>query len=228
MAEEASTGASSAGDHRGAFPAERATVFESIPVKNQPTLFDDENNTSVWTAQRKAIDYKRIRYESQFWPKWFRDEPKYLASCYPEAKHFDEETWKWYGRSTPRPRDGIMRCNVPYLQNAGGGIYENNCFRGKWFLAPAYHEDAGCPKHLSPKEYSDMQWFGKEITMMLRHHYSSEKCPDGATFEAEKLARICTKTSQWEVTVKTLWQLMQEGQGNTKARVMILLACDEA
>ncbi|MDP7559268.1 MAG: hypothetical protein QF745_01845, partial [Planctomycetota bacterium] len=228
MVEGVSTEASSARDHRGAFPAERATVLEPIPITNLPALFQDENDSRIWTAQRVAVDYKRLRYESQFWPKWFRDEPKFLASCYPDAKYFDTKKWKWHGPSTPSPRDGHMRCNVPYLLNAGGGMYRNGCHRGKWFQAPAYHEDAGCPRHLTPKEYSDTQRFGQKITMKLRHRYAKEKCPDGATFEAEKLAWICSKAFGWRVTVKTLWQLVQEGQGNTKARVMILLACDEA
>ncbi len=73
-----------------------------------------------------------------------------------------------------------------------------------------------------------MEWYGREITTMLRHHYCDQKCPDGATFEAEKLARICSERFQWPVSVRTLWQLAQEGQGNTKARVMILVATDEA
>ena len=161
MTEGTGTGASSSGDHQGAFPAEQATVLEPIPVKNRPILFTDENDLAVWNTQRKGVDYDRLRYESKFWPKWYKDENKTLVDHFPEAKFFDEKRWLWYGQTTPKPRDGILRCNVPYLLNAGGGVYHNACYRGKWFLAPAHPEDCGCPEYMSSKDYADMEWYGR-------------------------------------------------------------------
>ena len=174
---------------------------EPIPVKNRPILFTDENNPDVWNAQRKGVDYDRLRKESKFWPKWYKEMNKTLVDHFPEAKFFDEKRWLWYGKSTPRPRDGILRCNTPYLLNSAGGIYENACYRGKWFLAPAHPEDSGCPTYMTPKDYADMEWYGRQITTMLRHHYCEMECPDGATFDAEKLARICSKQFHWPVSV---------------------------
>ena len=110
------------------------------------------------------------------------------------------------------------------MLNAGAGVYKNACPMGKWFLAPAHPEGSGCPDYMTPKDYADMEWYGRQVMRMLRHLYYERKYPDGATFDAEDLARVCTRQFRWPVSVRTVWQLVQEGQGDSKARAMVLIA----
>ena len=149
---------------------------------------------------------------------------KSLVDHYPEAKWFDKKRRIWYGESTAEPVDGILRLNTPYMLNCAEGVYENACPMGKWFIAPAHPEGSGCPSYMKPRQYAEMENYGRQVTQMLRHRYYDKKYNDGATMDANELASICTRQFRWPVSVRGLWQLAQEGQGDTKARVMVLIA----
>ncbi len=69
-----------------------------------------------------------------------------------------------------------------------------------------------------------METYGRKITQMLRHRYRDKKYNDGATMNPDVLASICTSQFDWPVSVRGLWQIAQEGQGDGKARFMVLLA----
>ena len=95
---------------------------------------------------------------------------------------------------------------------------------GKWFIAPAHLEGSGCPPYLKPREYAEMEKYGRKITKILRHRYRDKKYNDGATINPEVLASICARQFDWNVSVRGVWQLAQEGQGDGKAGVMVLIA----
>ncbi len=69
-----------------------------------------------------------------------------------------------------------------------------------------------------------METYGRKVTQMLRHRYRDGKYNDGATMNPNVLASICTSQFGWPISVRGLWQIAQEGQGDGKARIMVLIA----
>ncbi len=72
--------------------------------------------------------------------------------------------------------------------------------------------------------YKQMAHWGKQITTVLRHRHRKAKYGDGVTMDPEVLASICSRLLNWKLSVRDIWQIAQEGQGDGKSRVMVLLA----
>ena len=149
---------------------------------------------------------------------------KSLADYYPEPTWFDPNTWIWYGPSTPAPPDGILRLNAPFMLNCADGVYKHRSSCGKWFIAPSHLPGSGCPKYMKPEIYYQIGHWGKQITTILRHRYRDLKCGDGATMDMKPLAKLCARQMNWRLSERDVWEIAQEGQGDGKARIMVLIA----
>ena len=81
---------------------------------------------------------------------------------------------------------------------------------------------------MNKKLYKQMAHWGKQITTVLRHRHRKAKYGDGVTMDPEIPAKICSRLLNWELSVQDIWQIAQEGQGDGKSRVMVLIAthCD--
>ena len=89
---------------------------------------------------------------------------------------------------------------------------------------PTHHPGTKCPQYLSGSEYEQMQRRGKKITKVLRHTNRRGKLGDGATMDPTKLAVICSQIRRCRLSVRDIWKIVQEGQADSKCRVMVLLA----
>ena len=77
---------------------------------------------------------------------------------------------------------------------------------------------------MDPDLYRQMAYWGKQITTILRHRRKDLKYGDGATMHPDTLAELCSKQMNWRLSVRDVWEIAQEGQGDGKARVMVLIA----
>ena len=195
-----------------------------MQTESLPDLFIDQKDSRVLSTCGAGVDFARFQKESKHWPRWFKYMQKSLEEYYPEPTWFDSKKRIWYGTSTPRPPDGILRLNTPYLLNCAEGIRQHKSPCGKWFIAPSHLPGSGCPGYMDADLYEQMAYWGKQIATVLRHRRKDLKYGDGATMDPETLARLCSKMMNWKLTVRDIWEIAQEGQGDGKARVMVLLA----
>ena len=215
--------ATSASEPLGNLLAEGVAEPEPAVQENLPDLFIEQHDEDT-EYHRAGIDFAQLQRELGHWPSWSREERKSLKECYPEAAWFDKDQRRWYGESTPRPSDGILRLHSVYLLNSGRGIRVHKCPAGKWFMMPAHHPGTKCPQYLKPWEYEQTQRWGRKIAKVLRHTNRRGKLGDGATMDPTKLAVICSQIRRCRLSVRDIWKIVQEGQADSKCRVMVLLA----
>ncbi len=204
--------------------AEGAAEPEPMHTESLLDLFIEQKDPRTLRTCGAGVDFARFQKESKHCPRWFKDMQKSLEEYYPEPTWFDSKKRIWYGTSTPRPPDGILRLNTPYLMNCAEGIRQHKSPCGKWFIAPSHLPGSGCPACMDAELYKQMAHWGKQITTVLRHRREDLKYGDGATMDPDTLADLCSKEMNWKLSVRDIWEIAQEGQGDGKARVMVLFA----